>query len=155
MPSARRPVRRRTGSHPTRRWLGARVRAAIDFGDAADLADKAGLAAKALTGGGAEMLKILRARGVFIGHGPAPKVAFLYTGQGSQYVNMLAGLASTEPIVAQTFAEADEIMTPLLGKPLTDYIFVDRADEAAVARPKGSCCRPRSPSPRCSPPTSP
>ena len=116
---------------------GARVRAAIDFGDAADLAVKAGLAARALSGGGAEALKVLRARGIFIGRGPAPKVAFLYTGQGSQYVNMLAGLASTEPIVAQTFAEADQIMTPLLGRPLTDYIFVDRADEAAVARAEG------------------
>ena len=26
----------------------------------------------------------------FVGRGPAPKVAFLYTGQGSQYVNMLS-----------------------------------------------------------------
>jgi len=53
-----------------------------------------------------------------VGRGPAPKVAFLYTGQGSQYVNMLAGLRRTEPIVAQTFAEADAVMTPLLGRPL-------------------------------------
>ncbi|HUJ07846.1 MAG TPA: beta-ketoacyl synthase N-terminal-like domain-containing protein, partial [Streptosporangiaceae bacterium] len=116
---------------------GAKVRAAIDFGDAADLAVKAGLAARALSGGGAEALRMLRARGIFIGRGPAPKVAFLYTGQGSQYVNMLAGLAAAEPVVAQTFAEADQIMTPLLGRPLTDYIFVDRADEDAVARAEG------------------
>ena len=39
-------------------------------------------------------------RGVFIGRGPAPKIAFLYTGQGSQYVNMLRELRGHEPIVA-------------------------------------------------------
>ncbi len=112
---------------------GAPVRAAIDYGSPAELADKAGKAAKALTGGNPQALKILRARGIFIGHGPAPKVAFLYTGQGSQYVNMLRELRETQPIVAQTFAEADEITVPLLGKPLSEYIFIDANDPAAVA----------------------
>ncbi len=65
---------------------------------------------------------------------PAPKVAFLYTGQGSQYVNMLQLLRATEPIVAETFAEADRVMTPLLGKPLSEFIFVDQADANAVAK---------------------
>src|ERR1022692_482395 len=112
----------------------ANVRAAIDYGGAAELADKAAMAVQALTGGAAAMRKILRARGIFLGHGPAPKVAFLYTGQGSQYVNMLDELRVTEPIVAQTFTEADQVMEPLLGKPLTDYIFIDRTDPAAVAQ---------------------
>ena len=92
------------------------------------------MAVKALTGGTAEMRKMLRARGIFLGHGHAPKVAFLYTGQGSQYVNMLDELRATEPIVAQTFAEADRVMTPLLGKPLTDYIFIDSSNPDAVAQ---------------------
>ncbi len=61
-------------------------------------------------------------------------MAFLYTGQGSQYVNMLAPLRAAEPIVAELFDEADRIMTPLLGKPLTDYIFVDQTDADAVAK---------------------
>ena len=52
-------------------------------------------------------------------------MAFLYTGQGSQYANMLGTLRANEPVVAATFAEADEVMTPLLGRPLTDVIFVD------------------------------
>jgi acyl transferase domain-containing protein/nucleoside-diphosphate-sugar epimerase/acyl carrier protein len=115
----------------------ARVRVAIDYGEPAELADKAGMAIKALVGGAPELQKMLRSRGVFIGHGPAPKIAFLYTGQGSQYVNMLRELRDTEPIVAETFAEADEVMTPLLGKPLTSYIFVDGSDQAAVARAEG------------------
>ena len=38
-----------------------------------------------------------------------------------------------EPVVAATFAEADEVMTPLLGRPLTDVIFVDPAIPARVA----------------------
>ena len=36
--------------------------------------------------------------------------------------------------MADTFAEADRIMTPLLGKPLSEYIFVDHADADAVAK---------------------
>ena len=78
--------------------------------------------------------KALRAQGIFRGHGPAPKVAFLYTGQGSQYANMLRGLRAAEPIVAATFAEADRVMAPLLGKPLSDFVFVDPADASAVAK---------------------
>ena len=78
------------------------------------------------------MLRMLRQQGVFVGRGPAPKTAFLYTGQGSQYVNMLAELRRAEPIVADAFAEADQVMTPLLGKPLSDYIFIDGDDPAAV-----------------------
>jgi acyl transferase domain-containing protein len=113
---------------------GAQVRAAIDYGSPAELADKAHRAAKALAGGNRQAEKMLRARGVFIGRGPAPKVAFLYTGQGSQYVNMLGELRKTQPIVAETFAEADQITAPLLGKPLSEYIFIDASDSAAVAR---------------------
>ncbi len=113
---------------------GASFRAAIDYDGAAELADKAAKAVQALTSGTAEMRKMLRARGIFLGHGPAPKVAFLFTGQGSQYVNMLDELRAIEPILAQTFAEADHVMTPLLGKPLTDYIFIDRNDPSAVAQ---------------------
>src|ERR1022692_3934477 len=112
----------------------ARVRIAIDYEGAAELADKAAMASAALTSGGAPVRKLLRARGIFLRHGPAPKVAFLFTGQGSQYVNMLEELRASEPIVAQTFAEADQVMTPLLGKPLTDYIFIDGTDAAAVAQ---------------------
>ena len=47
---------------------------------------------------------------------------------------MLKALRAVEPIVADTFAEADRIMTPLLGRPLTDYIFIDADDPAAVAQ---------------------
>jgi len=121
-------------SAPAESDLRAPERVAIDYADAAELANKAGSALKALAANQPAIWKALRAQGIFRGHGPAPKVAFLYTGQGSQYANMLKLLYDTEPIVAETFAEADRIMTPLLGKPLTKYVFVDHADADAVAK---------------------
>ena len=114
--------------------LRAPERVAIDYADAAELADKSGKALKALAANQPMQWKALRAQGIFRGHGPAPKVAFLYTGQGSQYANMLSGLRAVEPIVADTFAEADRVMTPLLGKPLSEYVFVNPADANAVAK---------------------
>ncbi len=110
----------------------AAVRVAVDYADAADLATKLDKLGKALSGRNPAVFRMLRQQGVFVGRGPAPKVAFLYTGQGSQYVNMLQGLRATEPIVADTFREADAVMTPLLGRPLSSFIFVDGGDPAAV-----------------------
>jgi len=113
--------------------LRAPERLAVDYTDAKDLAEKCAKALQALNANQA-VWKVLRAQGIFRGSGPALKVAFLYTGQGSQYVNMLGALRATEPIVTETFAEADRIMTPLLGKPLSEFIFVNQADESAVAK---------------------
>ena len=119
---------------PAESDLLAPERIVIDYADAADLAEKSSKALKALAANQAPVWKALRAQGVFRGHGPAPKVAFLYTGQGSQYANMLRALRAAEPIVAKTFAEADRVMTPLLGKPLSDFVFVDQDDAKAVAK---------------------
>ncbi len=119
---------------PAEADLRASERLAIDYASATELAEKAGNALKALAAKQPAVWKAIRAQGIFRGHGPAPKVAFLYTGQGSQYVNMLQPLRAAEPIVADTFAEADRVMTPLLGKPLSDFIFVDRADAVSVAK---------------------
>ena len=119
---------------PSEADLRASQRLAIDYADAAELADKSAKALKALAANQPAIWKALRTQGIFRGQGPAPKVAFLYTGQGSQYVNMLRPLYTSEPIVTETFAEADRVMTPLLGKPLTDFIFVDQTDPVAVAK---------------------
>lgn len=113
--------------------LEAPERLAIDYVDARDLADKCSKAFQALASNQPALWKAVRAQGIFRGSGAAPKVAFLYTGQGSQYVNMLEKLRAIEPIVAETFAEADRVMKPLLGKPLSEFIFVDQADKKAIA----------------------
>ncbi|MDJ0953921.1 MAG: SDR family NAD(P)-dependent oxidoreductase [Acidimicrobiia bacterium] len=112
--------------------LRAPVRVAIDYGDATELAAKTEKAIKALETGNAAMWKALSNQGVFYGSGEPGMVAFLYTGQGSQYVNMLSNLRGTEDIVADRFAEADDIMEPILGRPLSDYIFVNGDDDTAV-----------------------
>ena len=119
---------------PAESDLRAAERVAIDYAGPADLADKCAKALKAIAANQPATWKVLRAQGIFRGHGPAPKVAFLYTGQGSQYVNMLAGLRAAEPVVAETFAEADRVLTPLLGKPLSQIVFVDPADARLVAQ---------------------
>ncbi len=119
---------------PAESGLRAPERLAIDYADATDLADKSAKALKALKANQAPIWKALRPQGIFRGSGACGKVAFLYTGQGSQYVNMLEPLRAAEPIVAETFAEADRIMTPLLGKPLSAFVFVDQTNADAVAK---------------------
>ena len=119
---------------PAEADLRATERVVIDYADARDLADKSAKAVKALGSDQPPIWKALRAQGIYRGRGRAPKVAFLYTGQGSQYVNMLRPLHAVEPIVAKTFAQADRVMTPLLGKPLTDFVFVNSSDANAVAK---------------------
>ncbi len=108
--------------------LAAPVRVGIDFADADELATKATKAADALDAGAAPAWRVLGNQGVFVGRGAPAKVAFLYTGQGSQYVNMLAELREVEPIVADAFADADRVMAPLLDRPLSSLVFTDDPD---------------------------
>ena len=113
--------------------LRAPERVAIDFGNAHELAEKIEKALKALAGGKPAAWRPLRGQGIFRGHGPAPKVAFLFTGQGSQYVNMARTLRDLEPVVAQTFAQADRKMEPILGRTISSYVFFDTKEPAAIA----------------------
>ncbi|HYK89474.1 MAG TPA: beta-ketoacyl synthase N-terminal-like domain-containing protein, partial [Acidobacteriota bacterium] len=113
--------------------LRAPVRLAIDYGSAAELAEKAGKALKAFEEQQAGRWKALRAKGIFLGRGPAPKVAFLFAGQGSQYVNMLKELKLSEPVIQEAYTEADRVMREVLGKPLSEFIYLDESDEKALA----------------------
>jgi acyl transferase domain-containing protein len=120
---------------PSEAALRAAERIAIDYGDAGELAEKAALAQRALRGGAPAAWKALAGRGIFRGQGEPGKVAFLYTGQGSQYPNMLGDLRRVEPIVSEAFDDADRIMRMLLdGRNLSDLIFVDPSDGEAMAR---------------------
>ena len=119
---------------PRAATLRAPQRLAIDYGDPAELATKAEVAIRAFDSGSAAAWQALRARGIFRGSGPPPEVAFLYTGQGSQYANMLGELRRIEPLVAEAFEEADEVMRPLLdGRALSEIVFPDPGDADAVA----------------------
>ncbi len=67
--------------------------------------------------------KLLANKGVYFGDGMHDgKVAFLFPGQGSQYLGMLADLAADFPQVRATFDEADAVMADILERPLSSYI---------------------------------
>ena len=121
------------GTAPDERELRSPHRLAIAYQDGTELQGRLRRAAQALKADQPAFWKGVRAQGIFYGNGPMPKVAFLYTGQGSQYVNMLAELRDREPVVKATFAEADRVMEPLIGRPLSELIFVDPDDSAAMA----------------------
>jgi acyl transferase domain-containing protein len=113
----------------------AAERLVIDFGNHEELLARAQRAQKAAGHDNPTAWQALQAQGIFRGSGkPQGKLAFMFPGQGSQYVNMGRQLAELSPIVQAVFAEADEVMTPILGRPLTSYIFVDEADKKAVAQ---------------------
>ena len=69
--------------------------------------------------------KLAFQQGVFINQGaPQGKVAFLFPGQGTQYVNMGRDLAKKYAVVAHTFQEADEVLFDELdGVKLTDILW--------------------------------
>jgi acyl transferase domain-containing protein len=119
---------------PSPEVMGAAERVIMSFDTAEDLASKCERALKALDKNEGRAWRLLQPKGIYKGKGPAPKVAFMFPGQGSQYVNMLADLRRADPVVAETFLEADAVMTPLLGRPLTSYLFCDSKDEGAIAK---------------------
>ncbi len=113
--------------------LAAQERIAIDYEDGVELVERLQKAQKGLLKDTPHAWRAFQALGVFRGSGRAAgKIAFLFTGQGSQYVNMGRDLAAIEPVVADVFAEADRVLEPILGRKLTSYIFVDRKDSDAV-----------------------
>ncbi len=108
-------------------------RIAIDYGDAVELVKRAEKALAAFEADSPSAWQALNAQGIYRGSGAPGRLAFLFPGQGSQYVNMLKDLCEVEPVVADTFKEADQIMTPILGRPLTSYIYVEGDEESLKA----------------------
>ncbi|MGW1785340.1 type I polyketide synthase, partial [Streptomyces sp. NPDC002143] len=65
----------------------------------------------------------------------APHVAFLFSGQGSQYPGMGRGLYASEPVFRSAVDTCAELLEPLLDKDVRDILFsADTADAALLGQ---------------------
>jgi iturin family lipopeptide synthetase A len=62
----------------------------------------------------------------------SPKIAFLFTGQGSQYVNMGCQLYETQSTFRQAINECAELMEPDLKQPLLSVLYPEDRDRHLI-----------------------
>lgn len=61
-----------------------------------------------------------------------PQIVFMFSGQGSQYVNMGKGLYRDEPVFRENIDKCAEYLTPILGQDLRQLIYPNK--EADIER---------------------
>ncbi|NEO35907.1 MAG: SDR family NAD(P)-dependent oxidoreductase [Moorea sp. SIOASIH] len=97
-------------------------RLAILTSDQQDLADKlAKISAKE------EASSVLS--GQLSSNNKSPKIAFLFTGQGSQDINMGRQLYETQPVFRQTLDQCEQILKTYLEKSILDVIYPENTKE--------------------------
>ena len=61
-----------------------------------------------------------------------PRIAFLFTGQGSQYINMGRQLYEHAPIFRKTLNDCDKILRPYLGESLLKIIYPESEEDSIL-----------------------
>ena len=106
--------------------LGKNVRVACVVESPTDALDKLSKAKDAVLD--QKRRGLLANQGIHVGEGKLHgKLAFLFPGQGSQYADMARDLATRFTAVKRTLDDADRVMEPLVGKPLTSFLFSDES----------------------------
>ena len=67
--------------------------------------------------------------GILSSNRKSPKIVFLFTGQGSQYVNMGRQLYETQPVFRRTLDKCEQILQSYLEKSLLDVLYPEDSQE--------------------------